>query len=66
VAEYRTKTGRLLSDEDIRLLSEEAEKGYDVERLREAPRRPRRPQRYNIEDAEFSADEYRWRPELDD
>ena len=28
--EYRTKTGRVMSDEEIQLLSAEAERGYDV------------------------------------
>jgi hypothetical protein len=32
---YVTKTGKVLSDADIEKLSEEAERGYDVERLME-------------------------------
>jgi hypothetical protein len=30
VTEYRTKTGRVLTDADIERLAEEAEQGYDV------------------------------------
>lgn len=32
--EYRTKTGRILTDEDIQKLSDEAERGYDPKKLR--------------------------------
>lgn len=30
---YRTKSGRVLTDDDIEALSDEAERGYDVDRL---------------------------------
>lgn len=36
---YRTRAGRVLADTDIALLADEAERGYDVSRLR--PRRRR-------------------------
>ncbi len=38
---YRTKTGRVLTDADIAALGDEAERGYDVERLARRPGRPR-------------------------
>ena len=38
---YRTKTGRVLTDADIEALADEAERGYDVERLAKRPGRPR-------------------------
>ncbi len=38
---YRTKTGRILTDADIEALADEAERGYDVERLTRRPGRPR-------------------------
>jgi len=38
---YRTKTGRVLTDADIEALADEAERGYDVERLARRPGRPR-------------------------
>ena len=38
---YRTKTGRVLTDPDIQALADEAERGYDVERLVKRPGRPR-------------------------
>jgi len=31
---YRTKTGRILTNEDIEALADEAERGYDVSELR--------------------------------
>ena len=31
---YRTKTGRILTNEDIERLADEAERGYDIEHLR--------------------------------
>jgi hypothetical protein len=34
MTEYRTRTGRVLTDADIQALADEAERGYDVERLR--------------------------------
>lgn len=33
MTEYRTKTGKVLTDEDIQKLADEAEAGYDVEQL---------------------------------
>ena len=33
---YRTKSGRLLTEAEIRALAEEAERGYDIEPLEEA------------------------------
>lgn len=38
---YRTKTGRVLTDADVQALADEAEHGYDVERLAKRPGRPR-------------------------
>ncbi len=38
---YRTTTGRVLTDADIQALADEAERGYDVERLTKRPGRPR-------------------------
>ena len=38
---HRTKTGRVLTDADIDALADEAEHGYDVERLAKRPGRPR-------------------------
>lgn len=32
---YRTKTGRILTNDDIERLADEAERGYDVSKLRE-------------------------------
>jgi hypothetical protein len=32
---YRTKTGKVLIDDDVQALADEAERGYDVEHLRE-------------------------------
>lgn len=32
---YQTKTGRILTDEDIEALADEAERGYDVSHLHE-------------------------------
>lgn len=34
---YRTKTGRALTAEDFEALADEAERGYDVEHLKERP-----------------------------
>jgi hypothetical protein len=31
---YRTKTGRILTDEDLEALADEAERGYDPESLK--------------------------------
>jgi hypothetical protein len=36
---YVTKTGKILTEEDIEALADEAEQGYDVSRLRERKRR---------------------------
>jgi len=36
--EYRTKSGRVLTDAEIQKLADEAERGYDVEHLRDRPR----------------------------
>ena len=33
--EYRTKSGKVLTDAEIQELADEAEKGYDVEHLKE-------------------------------
>jgi type I restriction enzyme, R subunit len=38
---YRTKSGRALTDADIAALSDEAERGYDVEHFVKRPGRPR-------------------------
>ncbi len=38
---YRTKTGRILTDADIKGLADEAERGYDVEHPAKRPGRPR-------------------------
>lgn len=35
---FRTRSGRILTDADIQALSDEAERGYDVEKLKRAPR----------------------------
>ena len=32
---YRTKSGKILTDEDIEALADEAERGYDITKLRE-------------------------------
>jgi dCTP deaminase len=40
---YRTKSGRVLTDDDIERLADEAEAGYDVSHLVERRRRPDRP-----------------------
>jgi hypothetical protein len=37
---YRAKTGRVLTDADIAVLADEAERGYDVSRLRSRNSRP--------------------------
>lgn len=36
MSEYRTKTGSVLSDEDIEALADEAEQGYDVSQIKPA------------------------------
>lgn len=38
---YRMRTGRVLNDADIEALAEEAERGYDAERVAKRPGRPR-------------------------
>ncbi len=38
---YRTKSGRVLTDADVQVLADEAERGYDVEELARRPGRPR-------------------------
>lgn len=37
-AEFRTKTGRVLTDQDIEALADEAERGYDVTHLQQQQR----------------------------
>lgn len=32
--EYRTKSGKVLTDDDIQALADEAERGYDIAHLR--------------------------------
>jgi len=39
---FHTKSGRVLSNEDIEALAEEAERGYDVSKLKKKPPRPTR------------------------
>jgi hypothetical protein len=41
--EYRTWSGKVLSDSEIEAMADEAERGYDVEVLRGRPRRRGRP-----------------------
>jgi len=38
---YRTRSGKVLTNADIEALADEAERGYDVSRLRRQPGRPR-------------------------
>jgi hypothetical protein len=38
---YRTKTGRILTEEELEELAAEAERGYDVEELAKQPHRRR-------------------------
>jgi hypothetical protein len=38
---YKTKSGKVLTDEDIQALADEAEEGYDIEHLKPMPTTPR-------------------------
>ena len=37
---YRTRSGKVLTNADIEALADEAERGYDVSRLKRQPGRP--------------------------
>ncbi|HTH13421.1 MAG TPA: hypothetical protein VMB23_03425 [Spirochaetia bacterium] len=54
---YRTKTGRILTPEDIQALADEAEEGYDVSQIRPQPAR-------QLPITEVWPEAMRWWPDL--